>query len=300
MLGLQTNSTGEVDTNKQEKKEQDSDEKNPFRIRLGTKPFSKTSSSLSTSEKIISPLYRHLAPFGSKLVTIDAFEHLKCHPPEATTTASSAASNASRTIKLELVYGDGDEQLYYWPVKVKKCNQLSSGLYQLKLASVDQTLSNNLLDSSLNSSIAEKSTNSTKNAWYFFDISKTSGNLKPLGWGKENGRVAKRPPDDLDLASLLNHPHNHKSDSSTSVLLDDDQLSAIAPSFEENSVCQVWNDNSNEFLECRVKRNVNGRLLLEFVKSGVSEWMFCTDARLKLNSNSNIENLASKNICEFK
>lgn len=252
--------------------EEQQQQKTVFKIQLG-------SNKKSASDVNISPLYKHLSSLGSKLVPIDAFEHLKCYQ-EAVTKSSTGTS------KFELIYGENE----YWPVKVKKCPH--SGLYQLKLAhhaDLASTSSSSviMLDSSgLNlSSVSDRT--ASKNMW-FFDGSKGIANLKPLGWAKENSRVAKRPAEDADLAALLQMGEKTKNDE------DSDDSHKV---FEVNSVCEVMM-NDGEFVKCRVKRNVNGRLLLQRIdKEEEMKWMFFTDPRLKLNSN--VENLASKNICNY-
>lgn len=285
LLGINVNS-------KQNQDDQQQPNRSAFKIQLGSKkPVTTTNNNNSnkptTCEAVISPLYRHLAALGSKLVPMDAFEHLRSH------------HETSKTVKLELVYGENE----YWPVKIKKCQH--PGLYQLKkLTHADNNNNNNssnslssstvvIADSSLNLSMSEtnKPGNNNKNMW-FFDGSRGVKNLKPLGWSRENNRQAKRPPDDVDLAGLLQPGVDPDGSSNCLESVMRDKI------FEENASCEIFDDTANEFVGCKVKRNVNGRLLLEFTKTGLANWMFFTDPRLKFNSDNN-DNLASKNLCKY-
>lgn len=282
--------------NEDDQQHQQQHNRSAFKIQLGSKrpvtnsiPTTNNSNKPATCEVVISPLYRHLAALGSKLVPMDAFEHLRSH------------HETSKTVKLELVYGENE----FWPVKIKKCQH--PGLYQLKkLTHADNNNSNSLsslssstvviAESSLNVSMSETNNksgnnNNNKNMW-FFDGSRGVKNLKPLGWSRENNRQVKRPPDDVDLAGLLQPGADSDGSSSCLESVMRDKI------FEENASCEIFDDTTNEFVECKVKRNVNGRLLLEFTKTGLASWMFFTDPRLKFNSDNN-DNLASKNLCNY-
>ena len=209
--------------------------------------FSPLTGAKNRSTTMISPLYQHLAQLATQLVPVDAFEH-------------TLNTTETKPIKLELEYNDSD----YWPVKVRKCQ--NSNLYQLKLATDTNSTFDSGLDLSKASNWSEKSSpNRVK--WFFHDLDRQT-HLRSIGWGKENNRTLKRPPENLNLDSLLD-----QIDPGCNELIFDSK-----PTFQVNSPCEIFDDETREVRTAVVKRNVNGRLLLDV--DGKDKWCFYTDARL--------------------